>query len=156
MKADNLNEVLAQIRANAETRPDFPAIVGNNGKDVYTYKELMQLVDDIAYKLKSLGVGPGVIVPIRSGRVVEHYAARLASILVGCITLSLDLIIPEERAQGIIKTIGCKTVIDDSFFPVEHAPVKMEYPALPENIPGFIIFTSGSTGTPKGVLHPRA
>ena len=166
----DLSPVPHLVEAQAMIQPEAIAVV--HGKALLTYKELNQRADRLACLLRSLGVGPDVVVGIHLNRSLAMIVAALAVMKAGGAYLPLDPSYPTERltfmlnnAQApVLVTAKClcnalparpkKLVVLDPEGRIEGdaAPGSFSPTARPE--PGhlaYVIYTSGSTGQPKGV-----
>jgi len=148
-------------------RPDALA-VSDDFKQA-TYAELNQRANDIAGRLRSLGVRPGVRVGIWMERSVEMVAAQLGVLKAGGAYLPLDPAAPVGRISymlsdaqtGVLLTqraaCGKKTIdvpglrvicLDES--PDSVSPITSARRSNSHD-PAYVIYTSGSTGSPKGI-----
>jgi amino acid adenylation domain-containing protein len=148
---------------------DRPAVA--SGEESLTYGELNRRANQLAHHLRSLGVGPEVLVGLSMERSVEMVVGVLGIWKAGGAYVPLDPTYPMERLAGMMEeTLLSVIVTQESVldqipthfgFVVrldadwdwiasspDHNP---EDGALPGNL-AYTIFTSGSTGRPKGVL----
>ena len=160
------------FEAQAKETPDNVALV--YGEDSLTYRELDCRANQLARRLRSLGVVPEVPVGICMERSVELVIAVLALLKAGGAYVPLDPSNPHERLSFIVnetrpkvllaqeRLLQClpevdaksicldadwSTVSAESVDPVENFTNS-------ENL-GFLIYTSGSTGEPKAVMLPH-
>jgi amino acid adenylation domain-containing protein len=156
------------VEAQATIRPD--AIAAVHGKALLTYKELNQRADRLACFLRSVGVGPDVVVGIHLNRSLAMIVAALAVMKAGGAYLPLDPSYPTERlafmlnnaqapvlvtAEGLCNALPGRPkqlVILDSEgrFERDFSPSSLAVKLEPSNL-AYVIYTSGSTGQPKGV-----
>ena len=139
--------------ASAEAFPDATAL--DDGRQPFSYSELMEAVRAKGRQLHLAGLGAGDKIGIRipSGT-RELYIAILATLYIGAAYVPVDADDPEERARlvfGEAKVAGILTDGDTiQVTPGRPAPFPAARPAeLTDD--AWVIFTSGSTGTPKGV-----
>ncbi|KAI9745822.1 MAG: hypothetical protein M1818_000503 [Claussenomyces sp. TS43310] len=151
-------------------QPEAQAVCSWDGD--FTYRELDDVSDRLAYYLAELGVGPEILVPhcfdkskwaavtmmaiMKSGGggvglSSAHPVPRLQSIIEGC-KANVILVAPQhaELLKGLAEHI---VVVDPSF--LEHLPSIPSGKSLPKASPtnaAFVSFTSGSTGKPKGIV----
>ena len=136
-----------------------------------TYRELNRRANQLAHHLRSLGVGPEVLVGLCVERSVEMVIGLLGILKTGGAYVPLDPTYPKDRlafmledtqapvlltrqrmviglpqcrAQIVCLDSGWEVIAQES----EENPVST---AQPENL-AYVIYTSGSTGKPKGVL----
>ena len=135
-----------------------------------SYAELERRSNRLANYLRSLGVGPEVIVGLCMDRSLEQSVALLGVVKAGGVYLPLDPAYPRERLEYILGDARAAVLItSDSYagtFPgyvgrvlrvdadrdliaraCEDAPAPR---TTPENL-SHVVYTSGSTGRPKGV-----
>ncbi|MEU7876491.1 amino acid adenylation domain-containing protein, partial [Dactylosporangium sp. NPDC049140] len=143
------------------------------GERTMSYAELTAAANRLAHHLRSVGVGPEVVVGICLPRGAEFVTAVLAVWQAGGAYLPLDPEYPINRLSlmladgGVGVVVGTEdsidvlpvgrvrtiVVLDD---PVTEAlvaaqPVEApDRPARPDHV-AYVLFTSGSTGRPKGV-----
>ncbi|KAJ2987577.1 hypothetical protein NUW58_g4428 [Xylaria curta] len=158
------------IAANAQVRPDAPAIDAWDGK--LSHKELDNLSTQLSYRLRALGVGPDVFVPLCFEKSMFTLVAMLGVLKADGAFMLLDPGIPDQRMRQLCSQINasvaitspsCRSrlsdfvpkglVLDWKFFEIPIPPVLVHKPKSsdPSNA-AYIIFTSGSTGVPKGVI----
>ncbi|MEO5680212.1 MAG: amino acid adenylation domain-containing protein [Acidimicrobiales bacterium] len=156
------------IEDQVRRTPDAPAVVGGGAS--LTYAELDARAEDLAGRLRRLGVGPEVLVGICLLPSPDLAVALLGVLKAGGACVPLDPTYPPERLAFLVGDAGLTTVItseahagrlpssgmamiglaDDG--PPAEAAVALSPAAVgPENV-AYVIYTSGSTGRPKGVL----
>jgi amino acid adenylation domain-containing protein len=135
-----------------------------------TYRELNRQANQLANYLRTLGVGPDVLVGVRMERSARLVIALLGIVKAGGAYLPLDLAYPKERvefmladaqapvllteqklASDILETSAKIVCLDESRDRI--AEFGKEPPAnlsTADNLI-YVIYTSGSTGVPKGV-----
>ncbi len=149
--------------------PDAIAVVFEDKQ--LTYRELNQRANRIAHHLKTLGVGPEVLVGICVERSLEMVVGLLGILKAGGAYVPLDPAYPQERLAYVLNDSQVSVLLtQEKFFALlaqQDVPVlsldkdwgtisleSEENPVSdvkPENL-AYVIYTSGSTGNPKGVL----
>ena len=158
---------LVQLQASAT--PDVVALVSGNRH--VTYRELNARANQLAHRLRSLGIGPDVPVGLCMERSVELPIAALGILKAGGAYVPLDPTYPSRRLSMLLEDSGTpvvvtqpgvagklpagtwetvvldgdglgSSVVDSTVLPVANT--------TPKNL-AYVIFTSGSTGRPKGV-----
>ncbi|WP_158553987.1 non-ribosomal peptide synthetase [Micromonospora deserti] len=141
------------------------AVAVSFGQERLTYAELDTRANRLAHRLRSLGVGPEVLVGLCAHRGPDQLVGMLAILKAGGAYLPLDPEYPVERITYMLSDAACSAVIvedgvdidtggaevvrldpdADSAWPA-HAPAVT---VSPDNL-AYVIYTSGSTGRPKG------
>jgi len=132
-----------------------------------TYGELDRRANGLAWKLRSLGVGPDVLVGLRSERSLDLVIAILGILKAGGAYVPLDPAYPRDRVDFMLADSGVEVVVTESGFAADfdsngaklvlldedrdEADEKPDSGVAPGNL-AYVIYTSGSTGKPKGVL----
>lgn len=157
----------------AAENPQRPAVIFENQQ--LTYGELDRRANQLAHHLRTIGVGPDVLVGLCSERGLEMITGLLAILKAGGAYVPLDPTYPAERLNYMLDDahapvllmqkslgltlssyIGKIVELDERGEAFAHEPVTA--PAVdvcPENI-AYVIYTSGSTGRPKGVMVTHA
>ena len=149
-----------------EKSPETVAVVF--GKQQWTYRELNARANEYAHRLRSLGVGPEVLVGICLERSFEMMVGLLGILKAGGAYVPMDPAYPQERIAFMMEDAAvsvlvtqdrCVSVLppnqtkllslDASFDDCDAANIASG--VEPENI-AYVIYTSGSTGRPKGVV----
>ncbi|EPR07806.1 non-ribosomal peptide synthase/polyketide synthase [Ruminiclostridium papyrosolvens] len=148
-----------------EENPDSVA-ASFKGTEI-TYKQLNSKANQIARKLKELGVMPKDTVVIMAERSIELLIALYAVMKAGGTYIPVDPTYPQERLEYIVSDCKPKAIltrqdcpgfntevpfislIDDNNYTCEEANLPIVN--SPED-PVYIIYTSGTTGKPKGVV----
>ncbi|HEX3091551.1 MAG TPA: amino acid adenylation domain-containing protein, partial [Candidatus Angelobacter sp.] len=157
------------VEEQARLRPD--AIAVRSGSTTLTYGELNRKANQLAHRLRKLGVVPEAIVGICTDRSVEMMVALFGILKSGGAYLALDPAYPKSRlafmldearvrvlvtqetlssqlpdssAQKIYLDVDAEELARES----EHDPASG---VAPENL-AYVIYTSGSTGKPKGIM----
>ena len=130
-------------------RPDAVALVDAEGP--VSYRELTASADDLAARLRGLGVGPGSPVGVRMEPSVELVRAALAIWRAGGVYVPLDPTAPAERERDMREDAGVGLVLG--------AHDRLDGAVGPSQLAAdvaYVLFTSGSTGRPKGVAVTHA
>jgi amino acid adenylation domain-containing protein len=161
------------FETQARETPDNVAVV--SGDQSLSYSELDRRANQLARRLRSLGVAPEVAVGVCMERSLELVIAMMGLLKAGGVYVPLDPLNPKERLSFILnetqpkvllaqkRLLGCfgdtgaTTVISmeedwgqvggESVDPVENLTTSGNL--------GFLIYTSGSTGEPKAVMLPH-
>ncbi len=132
----------------ASSTPDAPAV--SAGGASITYAELNQRANDLAQRLRELGVTPGDRVAVRLPRSAKTIVAILGALKAGAAYVPLDPDYPADRLRFMLEDCGARVVVTPDGVKVLRASAD---PAPAET--AYILYTSGSTGTPKGVCVPH-
>src|SRR6185369_8129379 len=144
------------------------AVAVSDERHQLTYAQLNGWANNVAARLRALGVGPDVLVGIMMERSVEMVVALLGVLKAGGAYVPLDVNYPRERLRFMIEDSGLKVVIAQAAAEVELLAPDLnvisieaedrttaidfvESGASAANL-AYIIYTSGSTGLPKGVM----
>ncbi|MFH8447677.1 amino acid adenylation domain-containing protein [Streptomyces fungicidicus] len=156
------------IAGHAARTPDATA-VEHLGQRL-TYAELNERAEQLARRLRRLGVGPETVVGICAERGPDLVRAALGVLRSGGAFLPLDPKLPTERLAFMAQDSGMRVLLTQrplaGTVPFDGPVVHLDAPAEhQEPVPGspeadadtlaYVIYTSGSTGTPKGVAIPH-
>ena len=149
----------------------------------YTYSELNQRADQLAQHLRSLGVGPEVLVGLYLERSLEMVVGLMGVLKAGGAYLPLDPSYPADRLVFMLDDARPRVVLTqrrfaDALPPHAAAVVCLDAPIAqtavtptdsrngrdgqgevlgkpsPDSL-AYVLYTSGSTGRPKGVQIPQ-
>jgi amino acid adenylation domain-containing protein len=157
------------VQAQALRTPDAVAVSRCGAR--LTYAQLESRANQLARRLRRLGVGPEVPVAVFMERAPEVVAAMLGVLKAGGAYVPLDPAYPRARLElmladtrapvlltqpslaGRLPAGDAAVVALDGGFSVvaDESAEPFESGAGPENL-SHVIYTSGSTGTPKGVM----
>jgi amino acid adenylation domain-containing protein len=162
------------FEAQAAATPNATAVVFQ-GQD-FSYAELNCRANQLARRLQSCGVVPGLKVGLCLPRSFELISGMLAVLKAGGAYVPLDSDYPAERLDFILRDAGVTVVITNSelcsklggcgqfkrviVLDEEQAGLTEENCANlttdgSATCAAYVMYTSGSTGTPKGVLIPH-
>ncbi len=160
------------IEAQAERTPEAVALC--TAGESLTYEQLNARANRLARRLRTLGVGPEVLVGLCAGRSAEMVVGLLAVLKAGGAYVPLDPAYPAERLAFMLQDARVAVLLTqeeqlhrlpDSSASVVCVDRERETIALqPDgNLSGgatldnlaYVIYTSGSTGRPKGVMIPH-
>ncbi|NPC83083.1 amino acid adenylation domain-containing protein, partial [Pyxidicoccus fallax] len=157
------------FEAQVARTPDAPAI---GFEDAWlTYRELEERSNQLAWHLRSLGVGPEVRVGLCAERSLELVVGLFAILKAGGAYVPLDPSYPRQRLEWMLEdarpavllaqpalltrlpeTPGA-TVVALNDEALRGQPTRAPAPlATPDSL-AYVIFTSGSTGRPKGAMN---
>ena len=146
--------------------PDRPALVHDG--ETLTYAALNRQANRIAHQLRSLGVGPDVLVGLYVEPSFDMLIGLLAILKAGGAYVPLMPRTPPDRLAFMLEETRASMVLTQAALVnglpamraqvlcletlrLETAPdTNLEQPTHPGNL-AYIIYTSGSTGQPKGV-----
>jgi len=142
-----------------------------------TYRELNERANQLAHRLRELGVGPEVMVGTAIDRSLEMVIALLGILKAGGAFVPLDLNYPAERlafmasdTKAPVLVVGRKALERLSgqdwlqaqlvTLDGDAGEINGKSKTNPENLTSpdglaYVMYTSGSTGRPKGVMVPH-
>ncbi|PYQ65448.1 MAG: non-ribosomal peptide synthetase, partial [Acidobacteria bacterium] len=154
-----------QVAAAAAAAPERLAVGDPHGP--LSYGDLDRRANQLAHRLRRLGVGPEVVVGVLAERSAAMVVADLAVLKAGGAYLPLDAELPAERLRTMLRAsraavlVGHQRLLDDlgdlaptvALEDVSLAGEPADDPRVAVEPDGlaYVIFTSGSTGEPKGV-----
>jgi len=158
------------FEAQAERTPDAPAVVFDG--ETTSYADLNARSNRLARHLRTLGVGPDVLVGLCAERSPRMLVAILAVLKAGGAYVPLDPSYPPDRLSFMLGDAAVPVLLTESSLagslPAGNARVvRVEddhSTQNPANLDGvtardslaYVIYTSGSTGVPKGVQVPHS
>jgi amino acid adenylation domain-containing protein len=160
------------FEAQVERTPDAVAVVCR--EQHLTYAELNRRANQLAHRLRRLGVGPDVLVGLCLERSLEMVVGLLGILKAGGAYVPLDPTYPPERLAFMLADSHASVLITQERLTTRLRDYSIQVICLdrpdgelldastddlvsevrPDNIV-YVIYTSGSTGRPKGVqvLH---
>jgi amino acid adenylation domain-containing protein len=157
------------VAAQAATTPDAVALVAND--QVLSYRELNCRANQLAHYLRTLGVGPNVLVGCCVERSLDMVVALLGILKAGGAYVPLDPTHPPERLAFMLEDAQVPVLITKQplatrlptlraqvvYLDVDAAVLAQQsetnpVPTVTADDLVYVIYTSGSTGRPKGVL----
>ena len=146
----------------AKEHPDKTALIFEN--KTFTFHQLDEMSNSLAYYLRCKGVGRGSIVPIASKRSWHFIVAMLGVLKAGAAYMHIDISYPKERVQYMLDTAKSRICLTYGYTPADDIEAialeefdfslhqtSIENRNHPEDL-CYVIFTSGSTGQPKGLM----
>src|SRR6266487_1586528 len=160
------------FEAQAERSPDAVAVLFEN--ESLTYRQLNSKANQLAHRLRSLGVGPDVLVGICLERSLEMVVGLLGILKAGGAYVPLDPAFPAERLAFMLEDAQVPVLVTqqhlltqlpahrnkvvcldtDAAVLAQQSEANLLSTATSDHL-AYVIYTSGSTGRPKGVqiLH---
>jgi amino acid adenylation domain-containing protein len=157
------------FEARARERKDVVAV--NLAEKRLTYRELNERSNQLAARLRNLGVRAEVPVALYLDRSLETVVAILGVLKAGGCYVPIDLAYPKERVAFMLEDAAPPVLLTqanlESSLPANPATVlrmDSDWPGIAEESPAnrpsgadcnnaaYVIYTSGSTGKPKGVV----
>ncbi|MEP6741508.1 MAG: amino acid adenylation domain-containing protein, partial [bacterium] len=155
------------FEAHAAKHPNQIALIF--GEERLTYAELNRRTNQLAHRLRRLGVGPEIPVGVCLDRSARMIVALLGILKAGGAYVPLDpsypadrlefmlsdsrvaVLLTEQRVSENLPALQATTIcLDDWTQFANECVTNSSSPVTPENL-AYIIYTSGSTGRPKGV-----
>ncbi len=116
------------FEAQAELDPDAAAVVAADGSTCYSYRQINEQANRIAYQLRSLGVRPGVLVGMYLDRCPEVVAALLGILKAGGAYVPVEPTLPTARTQFIFDSLGVCHIVTKQ---AQIACIKEALPGVP-------------------------
>ena len=149
--------------------PDAIAVVC--GDAYLTYSDLNRYANQVAHYLRTLGVGPEVLVGLCIERSLAMVVGLLGILKTGAAYVPLDpaypperlalmledaqppVVLTQERLVTALPAYGAQMVCLDAHWATiaQYSDANPVSGATPDNV-AYLLYTSGSTGRPKGVL----
>jgi amino acid adenylation domain-containing protein len=156
------------IEEQVERSPDATALI--HGYQRLTYRELNSRANQVAVRLRRLGVGPEVLVGVCMERGQRMLIALLSILKAGGAYVPLDPTYPKNRLANILEDAQARVLItqgtlsellpshsaslldiDAEWSAILNEPDQnLDTPVKADNL-AYVLFTSGSTGRSKGV-----
>lgn len=154
------------LESFAETNGDKIALIAEGRR--MSFKELNNRANQIAYRLREMGVQRNTIVALYIRRSFDMVAGLMAVLKAGGGYLPLDPTYPNERVSFMLEDSDTRIILCDGPVDIPFKGVALNLKDIPDNgVSGnleaidrpedaaYMIYTSGSTGTPKGGVLPR-
>ncbi len=155
--------VMDLFEEQVKKTPDKIAVI--EGNKMLTYRELNEKSNQLARRLREMGVQAEDFVAILAKRSIEVILEIYGTLKAGGAYVPIDPDYPKERIQYILKDCNPKVVLTYESEMVQGFPcLDLADPAIftgdtddlirvnrPDNL-AYCIYTSGTTGKPKGVL----
>jgi amino acid adenylation domain-containing protein len=157
------------FEAQVEQSPDSIAVVFE-GIDL-TYRELNVRANQLAHRLRELGVRPKTLIGLHVAGPIEQVWGLLGILKAGAAYVPLDPVFPKPRLQAILRDAEIPVLITQKHLvadipvePWQHvvcldgdwaehcspSPGNLQRRTTPDDL-AYVLYTSGSTGTPKGI-----
>jgi amino acid adenylation domain-containing protein len=160
-----LHELIeAQVRRTPE------AVAVRYEETALTYRQMNRRANQVAHRLRALGVGPGVLVGVCMGRSPELVIGLLGVLKAGGAYVPLDPAHPRDRQAFLLANSGASLLLTQaslaptlSTYRIPVVCLDAEWHGLSGDSdqgpssrvtacdPIYVLYTSGSTGQPKGV-----
>ena len=112
MKSQSNTQLVPHLfERHAERAPDAAAVASSRGE--LTYRELNHRADELAGRLRALGVGPEVLVGLCVRRSPAVLAGALGILKAGGAYLPLDPSEPEARLNFMFNDAGVSVVVTE-------------------------------------------
>ncbi|MCI0579839.1 MAG: amino acid adenylation domain-containing protein [Chloroflexi bacterium] len=157
------------LEGQARRTPEKAAV--SYGTEHLTYEQLNRQANQLAHHLRSLGVGPDVLVGICLERSLEMMVAMLGVLKAGGAYVPLDPAYPQERLAYMLQDArvpvlltrqriltylpgyqGQVVCLDADWEVIAQENEENPVTNLAAGHLAYVLYTSGSTGKPKGVM----
>jgi len=161
--------VMNLIEQQVQKTPNALAVVCESQQ--VTYRELNSRANQLAHRLRKMGVEPGIFVGICAERSLELITAVWGVVKAGGAYVPLDPELPESRLATMVDDGHLEVLLTQELL-LGRVPGKLktvcldrDWPSLADepttnldvsvkgSDPLFVIYTSGSTGIPKGAVN---
>ena len=158
------------FEAQVDLRPESIA-VSCNGRSI-TYRELNQRANQLACRLRKLGVGRNVLVGLFLERSVEMVVGLLGVLKAGGAYVPIDPEYPADRVAFMVENAAAPVLLvqgqltsklppyrgivlslDEDWRLIGQEAMTNQSSAVDPGDLAYVIYTSGSTGQPKGAMN---
>lgn len=164
-----MNNIIAQFEHHVEAKPNAVAITF--GDSHWTYAQLNQYANYIAYSLRQRGVNTSSVIAVTGEKSLEMVAGIIAILKLNCCYMPIDSALPLERINMMLENANVEFMLSNempmvSVKGIEH--ITLNYATfdssntydnlnipISSDDPAYIMHTSGSTGKPKAVVVPH-
>jgi acyl-coenzyme A synthetase/AMP-(fatty) acid ligase len=167
-------EEAARQHPDAPVRLDRPLSVVDSDRTTYTYRELADIVDDLATRLAEAGVGPGEYVPVYKSVNFDVPLLACAAARAGAIPVMLSPALDPSLVLLLLSRLSSRRIVTDTVkltaltgagmspdtraIFTEALATRSGAPRrapvdLPADRPALITHSSGTTGVPKLMVH---
>jgi long-chain acyl-CoA synthetase len=119
-----------------------------------TYRELLELADNVKNYLIHQNIKPGSVVAIQDHNTINFVSMFLGTLRAGAIALPVNSSLPKSMIDFILEDSSPSLILKD--MPNSISGKDEAVKSMKESDPAFILYTSGSTGKPKGVIIPHS
>ncbi|ACC98548.1 Non-ribosomal peptide synthetase [Elusimicrobium minutum Pei191] len=169
---DKTMTVIDVFEQNAKDFPENPAIKYED--KVLTYKQVKNISDNIAAKLRERGVKKGDCIAILVKRSELMPVCVLGAVKAGAAYVPFDFVYPPERLKFMLQQTKAKILIADEdllyllpececgvlltkdIYFLKSPEDKKDIAGVAPSDCAVVLYTSGTTGTPKGVIITHA
>lgn len=154
------------VEEQAIRHPDRVAVLSDHGK--LTYRELSARSNQLARRLRKLGVGAEQLIAICTERSPLLVVGLLGILKAGAAYVPLEATLPQKRIELMLSDTAVDVVLTQSHltgrFPRRCSELHIDDPTLLEGVSNqaleanlhernvaYVMYTSGSTGRPKSV-----
>jgi amino acid adenylation domain-containing protein len=166
----NVTRLHESFEAQVARTPGAAALVFEDHQ--LTYRQLDLRANQLAHQLRSLGVGPEVLVGLSIERSLELVIGLFGILKAGGAYVPLDPEYPSERLAFMLTDAQAPVLLTQEHLKsrlpshdahvvcldgdwdaiAEHSDAKPAEQTIAENL-AYVIYTSGSTGRPKGAMN---
>ncbi|QJY48676.1 AMP-dependent synthetase/ligase [Pseudonocardia broussonetiae] len=112
-QSTSLCEVLL---ATASSRLDQPALRSHGSKDVWTYRQVLARIGEVASRLRQCGVGRGDVVALLLRNRPEFHVVDAAVLFLGAVPFSLYSTAPPEQLRHVLVDSGARLLVTERAF----------------------------------------
>lgn len=151
--SNNLGDII-----DLSSNPNLIAIVDQNNQ--VTYKQLSNLINLTAHRLKSFGINPGDNISIKTTNSIEFVVLHLAVLKLGAISVLINANLPAgevDRIRFASKSVMILTSLRDLNVDLTQCNTECDFAVVDVDLndPAVILYTSGTTGLAKSVVLPH-
>ncbi len=113
-----------------EKTPHQVSVIGTNGKQQLTYKELNHKANQLARTLRKRGVVPGYLAAVIMDRSPSMVTGVMGILKAGGAYVPLESYLPDERIRKIMESLKIRTLLTNAHLFLKVAKIARELPCL--------------------------